>query len=116
LNLERRRTVIRTKVGPALVAVVLSVASQAAAQTAVDISILDRGKPVANADISSILDAGKTVVGTTGSTGAVTVTSTASGFSDGDRVEVWVRRCEDGEVEVILAPEGSDDPCADEEA
>jgi hypothetical protein len=108
--------VIRTKVGPALVAVVLSVASQAAAQTAVDISILDRGKPVANADISSILDAGKTVVGTTGSTGAVTVTSTASGFSDGDRVEVWVRRCEDGEVEVILAPEGSDDPCADEEA
>lgn len=107
---------IRTKVGPALVAVVLSVASQAGAQTAVDISILDRGKPVADADISSILDAGKTVVGTTGSTGAVSITSTASGFSDGDRVEVWVRRCKDGEVEVILAPPGEDDPCADEEA
>ena len=107
---------IRTKVGPALVAIVLSVASEAAAQTAVDISILDRGKPVANADISSILDAGKTVVETTDSTGAVTVTSTASGFSDGARVEVWVRRCEDGEVEVILAPPGEDDPCADDAA
>jgi hypothetical protein len=108
--------VIRTKVGPALVAVVLSVASEAAAQTAVDISILDRGKPVADATISSILDAGKTVVGTTGTTGAVAVTSTASGFRDGERVEVWVRRCEDGEVEVILARPGEDDPCADDEA
>jgi hypothetical protein len=96
--------------------VFLAVAGEAVAQTAVDISILDRGKPVANVDVSSILDAGKVVVATTGTMGTAMVISTASGFSDGDRVEVWVKKCTDGKVEVILAPEGSDDPCADEEA
>jgi hypothetical protein len=96
--------------------VFLAVAGEATAQTAVDISILDRGKPVANVDVSSILDEGKLVVGTTGATGMVTVTSSAADFSDGDRVEVWVKRCEDGKVEVILAHEGEDDPCVDEEA
>ena len=107
---------IRTKVGPALAAILLAVAAEAGAQTQIDMTILNRGKAAPEVDISSILDEGKVVVGTTNASGQVTISSASAEFGNGDRVEVWVRRCEDGEVEVILAPPGEDDPCADDEA
>lgn len=101
---------IRTMVGLALATVV--VAGEARAQ--IDLSVLDRGKPVEQMSISAILDQGKVVVGTTSATGEVTIPATT--FQDGERVYVWVKRCEDGEVEIILARDGEDDPCVDEEA
>jgi len=103
--------VIRTMVGLALAALVAA-AGEARAQ--IDLSVLDRGKPVPQVDISAILDEGKVVVGTTSATGQVSIPENT--FQDGERVEVWVRRCEDGEVEIILVREGDDDPCTDEEA
>lgn len=104
---------IRTKVGLALLTIVLIAAGEAKAQI---LEILDRGKPVTGVDVSAILDEGKLVVATTGSTGQVAISTTATEFRDGDRVEVWVKRCEDGKVEVILVPEGGDDPCVEEGA
>lgn len=107
---------IRMQVGTTLVAILLATAGAVRAQPAVDLKILNAGKPVGQVDVSAFLDAGKVVVGTTNATGDVTITSTATGFIEGDRIEVWVRRCEDGEVEIILVREGGDDPCADEDA
>jgi hypothetical protein len=98
-------------VGLALAAIVAA-AGEARAQ--IDLSVLDRGKPAPQVDISAILDEGKVVVGTTSATGQVTIPQTT--FQDGERVHVWVKRCEDGEVEIILSRSADDDPCVDEDA
>ena len=84
-------------------------ASQGRAQ---DLEILDRGKPVAEANVTL----GGQVVGTTNSSGTVSFNPNALNFTKGETVEVWVKDCEDGRVEIVLAREGSDDPCAEEGA
>ena len=105
---------IRTRVGPVLMTVFLVVAGEAGAQTAVDISVLDRGKPVGNVNISAILDEGKVVVGTSNATGQVTLDMNALNITKGTEVTVWIKTCEDGRVEVILVPAGKEGECVEE--
>lgn len=105
---------IRTRVGPVLMTVFLVVAGEAGAQTAVDISVLDRGKPVGNVNVSAILDEGKVVVGTSNATGQVTLDMNALNITKGTEVSVWIKTCEDGTVEVILVPAGKEGECAEE--
>ena len=98
----------RSGVSLAVLALVL-IASQSRAQ---DLEILDRGKPVAGATVT----VGGQVVGTTNSAGVVAFNPNALNFTKGETVEVWVKDCEDGRVEIVLTHEGSDDPCAEEGA
>ena len=98
----------RNGVGLAVLALVLF-ASQGRAQ---DLEILDRGKPVAGANVTL----GGQVVGTTNSSGGVSFNPNALNFTKGETVEVWVKDCGDGRVEIVLAREGSDDPCVEEGA
>jgi len=104
--------VIRTLVGLALAVIV--VAGEARAQTALE--ILNGGKAVEEVDISAILDEGKVVIGTTSATGQVEIPATTTAFREGERVYVYVKRCVDGEVEIILSRRADEDACVDEEA
>jgi hypothetical protein len=96
-------------VGPALVALLLVTAAQSRAQ---DLEILDRGKPVAGVPVT----AGGQPVGTTSPNGTISFDPNMMNLTKGETVEVWVRDCGDGRVEIVLAPEGSDDPCIEEGA
>lgn len=95
-----------------LVASALVVAPAAGQETMV-LELLDEGKPVSNAPVRD--ETGRTV-GTTGGNGEVAFDMSMLDFGKGERVQVWVKECEDGRVEVILAAADSDDPCADEDA
>jgi uncharacterized cupredoxin-like copper-binding protein len=77
-----------------------------------DLEILDRGKPVTGVAVS----AGGQTIGTTSSTGHVLFNPNALNVTKGETVEVWVKDCGDGKVEIVLAREGSDDPCVKEGA
>jgi len=104
--------VIRTLVGLALATVV--VAGEARAQ--IDLSVLDRGKAVEEVDVSALLDEGKVVLGTTSATGQVTIPTTTPAFREGERVYVYVKRCKDGEVEIVLSRSADEDACVDDDA
>lgn len=101
-----------------VLALALSLApvGEARAQADFDIEILNRGKPAPNVEISQFVNGIKTWKGDTDEVGRASFSSDAFDFSEGDRITVWVRRCEDGEVEVVLAGPGEGDPCAEEEA
>lgn len=104
---------IRTLVGMAIATLV--VAAESRAQTT--LQILNGGKPVEQVvDISAILDEGKVVIATTSETGQVTIPETTTAFREGERVYVYVKRCVDGEVEIILSRSSDDDPCVDDDA
>jgi len=101
--------VTRRGVCLALVAFALATAVESRAQ---DLEILDRGKPVAGATVT----AGGQAVGTTDSGGRISFDPNSLNVTKGETVEVWVRDCGDGRVEIVLAREGSDDPCGEEGA
>lgn len=103
---------IRTLVGMAIATLV--VAAESRAQTTLE--ILNGGKPMEQVDISAILDEGKVVIGTTSATGQVTIPATTTAFREGERVYVYVKRCVDGEVEIILSRSATDDPCVEDDA
>lgn len=94
-------------------AVSLLVAAPAAGQESFVLELLDDGKPVANV---TVRDGTGRTVGSTDAGGTVAFDMSLLDFGKGERVEVWVKECEDGRVEVILVPAGSDDPCVDEDA
>jgi len=86
----------------------------ARAEAQVDVAMTSDGTAEGGVTVSSLLNGIKTRRGTTGSDGETSVP--AGTFREGDRVTVWVRRCEDGEVEVVLAGPGEGDPCAGDDA
>jgi uncharacterized cupredoxin-like copper-binding protein len=96
-------------VGLALLTFVLTAAGESRGQ---DLEILDRGKPVAGVSVS----AGGQVVGTTDSTGQISFNPNLLNVTKGETVEVWIKDCGDGKVQIVLAREGSDDPCVEEGA
>ena len=95
--------------------IVIGLPAMAFAQDEMTIAILNNGKPVANVEVVDILNQGKPV-GTTGATGQVTFDMNLLNYGKGETVEVWVKDCEDGKVQIVIARQGSDDPCADEDA
>ena len=104
----------RRLVGAGLLALLLAVTSEARAQ---DLEILDNGKPVADVAVTAILDDGKPVdAGITSPSGRVSVDMDILDFGKGETVEVWIRDCQDGKVEIVLTREGSDDPCVEQGA
>ena len=103
----------RRLVGPGLLTLLLALGSEVRGQ---DLEILDNGKQVADVTVTAILDDGKAVVGTTGATGQVSISSSATDFREGERIYVYVKRCVDGEVEIILSRNGDDDPCVADDA
>jgi uncharacterized cupredoxin-like copper-binding protein len=96
-------------VGLALLTFVMVAAGESRGQ---DLEILDRGKPVAGVSVS----AGGQVVGTTDSTGQISFNPNLLNVTKGETVEVWLKDCGDGRVEIVLAREGEDDPCVEEGA
>jgi hypothetical protein len=93
----------------------LVVAAESRAQTTLE--ILNGGKRVEQVvDISAILDEGKVPIATTSAMGQVTIPATTTAFREGERVYVYVKRCVDGEVEIILSRSATDDPCVDDDA
>lgn len=78
--------------------------------------VLNNGKvPDAPVQVSVILNAGKQPVAETGADGRAAIDPSILNLGKGTRVTVYVSRCVDGEVEVILVPEGEDDPCVGED-
>ncbi|MFN2383566.1 MAG: hypothetical protein ABR559_04810 [Gemmatimonadota bacterium] len=74
----------------------------------IDIAILNQGKPIADVEVFAVLNAGKPVeVGTTAAGGQLAVDLSALDFDKGETVEVWVKRCVDGKVQVFLARPGA---------
>jgi hypothetical protein len=94
----------------------LALAGEVRAQPELEIAVTDGGTPLSGIQISQFVDGIKTRRGATGSGGRATIPDGRFDFADGETVSVWVRRCEDGEVEVVLAAEGEDDPCVDDDA
>src|SRR5687768_570185 len=92
--------------------VFLLVGGHAVAHAQDVISILDRGKPVPDVNVSAILDGGKVVVGTSNAT----IDMNAVNITKGTEVTVWIKTCEDGRVEVILVPAGEEGECTEEGA
>lgn len=101
------------RVGTPGLIVALLAAAPAAAQDTLVLQLLDSGKPVAE---TPVRDGGGRTVGTTGADGRVAFDMSLLDFGKGDRVEVWVKECRDGRVEVVLVEAGSGDPCAEEDA
>lgn len=82
-----------------------------------ELELLDSGKPVSGVPVIALLDDGKPVeLGRTGREGILSFDPDVLDFAVGETIAVWVRRCEDGEVALILVREGRDDPCAAEDA
>lgn len=88
-------------------------AAPAVAQDTSILELLDSGKPVSDAPVKD--GTGRTV-GTTDGRGTVAFDMALLDFGKGESVDVWVKECEGGRVEVILVSAGSDDPCAGERA
>lgn len=104
----------RRLMGPGLLAFLLALGSEALGQ---DLEILDGGKPVADVTLTAILDDGKAVqAGTTNASGRVSAGAGVLDFRDGQTVEVWIRDCQEGRVEIVLTREGSEDPCVEQGA
>ncbi|MEN8377021.1 MAG: hypothetical protein ABFS34_16475 [Gemmatimonadota bacterium] len=108
--------------GIAAVALFAAAPLAAQAQPTFVLEIVDRGKPLPDvpvsvreadpAGVAELAGLGKPI-GTTGSDGSLTIRNDAANLADGAPMEVWVLDCEDGDTRVILAEEGSGDPCAD---
>ncbi len=98
----------------------LLVANRAAAQGpggALHIELLDRGKPIPNAQVSvvetgDLLNQGKPM-GATSANGMALLDLGKVAFQPGTRVEVWIRTCQ-GRNEVVLVPEGATTRCNDD--
>lgn len=94
---------------------VIGLPAATSAQERMTIEVLNHGKPVANVEIVDILNQGKPIA-TTGATGQVAFDMNLLNFGKGETVEVWIKQCEDGKVQIVLASVGSDDPCTDRDA
>lgn len=88
----------------------------ATAQPTIDMNIVNNGKPAADVTVSAIINGGKQVVATTGSSGRITLDTSLLNIGKGTEVAVWIKTCEDGEVEVILVPEGEEGGCVEQGA
>jgi acylphosphatase len=94
----------------------LALAGEVQAQPDLEIEVADRGTALSGIQISQFVDGIKTRKGATDASGQATIADAQFDFADGATVSVWVRRCEDGEVEIVLVAEGEDDPCVEDDA
>lgn len=84
-----------------------------AARAQFDLQVLDGGKPVPDVRVTVVQDGRRTPLsGATGADGGFDLS--ALDLGKGTRVEVWARRCVDGQVELILAAEGTTGVCVEE--
>src|SRR5688572_17837002 len=81
-----------------------------------DLSVLDDGKPKSDVPVVRYQDGQRNVVATTDASGDVDIPLDVLDFGKGEEVQVWVRRCEDGRVEITLAREEEGDPNVHEQA
>lgn len=104
-----------TRVGIGIAVLVAGLAAAGPSYAQLTIEVIDNGKPM-RVTVSVVSDEGQEELGTTDLDGFLDVDLSAVDFGKGEEVAVWVRRCENGQVEVILAREGDGDPCAGGEA
>jgi hypothetical protein len=92
--------------------------SLAGAQLALaqDLSVLDDGKPMSDISIVRFVNDQKTVVATTDASGNVEIPLDVLDFGKGEEVQVWVRRCTDGRVELTLTRVDEENPNVHEQA
>lgn len=100
---------------PFLLFVFVSLVGAGLARTQ-DLSVLDDGKPVSGVPVVRYINAQKNVVATTDASGNVEIPLDVLDFGKGEEVQVWVRRCTDGRVEITLARESEGDPNVHEQA
>lgn len=108
----RRRRIFRVLVWAGLMALAwATVPGETFAQDdipSIDIAILNQGKPIADVEVLAVLNAGKPVeVGTTAAGGELVIDLSVLDFGKGETVEVWVKRCADGKVQVFLVRPGA---------
>lgn len=105
----RARTTLLT------VAILAVLPAAARGQEAQVLTFVNAGKVAPRVDVSAFTNQGKVAVGETGTDGRLTIPPDATDFEDGERVAVWVRRCGDGEPEIVLIRDREGDPCEKEE-
>lgn len=94
----------------------LALAGEVRAQPDMEIEVADRGTSLSGIQISQFVDGIKSRKGATDASGRATIPDDQFDFADGETVSVWVRRCADGEVEIVLVAAGEDDPCVEDDA
>lgn len=104
--------VLRRAVGIALASVALIGATRES--QAQPITVTNNGQPMAGAQVSAMINGIKNPLGTTDSTGQVTIDMNALNITKGTEVTVWIKTCDDGTVQVIMVPVGEDGECAQE--
>lgn len=97
-----------------VVAIGLLAAPGARAQTTVQVS--QGGRAAAGASVSALINGIKQPVGTTDASGRITIADGALAIGAGTAVDVYAKTCTDGQVEVILVPQGEKGQCAGEGA
>ncbi len=106
--------VLRRAVGIALASVVMiGAARESLAQP---FTVTNNGQPVAGAQVSAMINGIKNPLGTTDSTGQVTIDMNALNITKGTEVTVWIKTCEDGTTQLILVPAGEEGECTEEGA
>jgi opacity protein-like surface antigen len=80
------------------------------------LTVTENGRPLAGAQVSAMINGIKTPLGTTNAGGKVTLDTSGLAITRGSEVTVWIKTCEDGEVQVILVPAGEQGECVEEGA
>jgi hypothetical protein len=104
--------VLRGVVGVVLAVVALTGAARESRGQ--PITVTNNGQALAGAQVSAMINGIKQPLGTTNVDGQVTIDTSALNITKGTQVTVWIKTCEDGQVQVILVPTGEQGECADE--
>lgn len=104
------------RIAAVVIAVCMVSAAESVAQEQV-LNLLNNGKPPSAPIPVSVVDGGqRRALTTTDAGGTARFDPGLLNLGKGTRIDVYVTRCVDGRIQVILVPSGEQDPCAEEEA